>query len=352
YNHVTINSTKTVTMHFCTSKKDVPAPNVTIGTQSLQVVKSTKLLGITIDDQLDWKQHVTNTVRAASYRLYMLRRLRSLGTPEKELKNIYSTFILPKLCYASPAWTPSNLTQKPQLEKVQKRACNITVGSSYSNYEDALTILNLPKLSDHNKETLRKFGLKLCNPRHRNLLPSKADRPARATIHHNRLKPFKAPRTDRYKHSHIPSIGLLTCFHALANLNRCSIPRRFKVALENLGNDEDLVITSADKGGEVVILNRTDYNIKMMDLLNDTSTYEKKPLGNAEREGLRFKKEARRILMRTNRGKKLVGLLEEAPRPPRMRGLPKTHKPGIPMRPITSGPWMPQAKNHCQRAQA
>ncbi|XP_076036001.1 uncharacterized protein LOC143021963 [Oratosquilla oratoria] len=41
--------------------------------------------------------------------------------------------------------------------------------------------------------------------------------------------------------------------------------------------------------------------------------------------------------MQSNKGKKLVGLLEEAPRPPRMRGLPKTHKPGIPMRPITSG---------------
>ena len=30
-------------------------------------------------------------------------------------------------------------------------------------------------------------------------------------------------------------------------------------------------------------------------------------------------------------------LIEEDPRPPRMRGLPKLHKPGIPMRPITSG---------------
>ncbi|XP_076030936.1 uncharacterized protein LOC143019126 [Oratosquilla oratoria] len=71
-NHVTINNTKTVIMHFCISKKDVPAPNVTINTQPFQVVKSTKLLGITIDDQLDWKQHVTNTVRAASYRLYVM----------------------------------------------------------------------------------------------------------------------------------------------------------------------------------------------------------------------------------------------------------------------------------------
>ncbi|XP_076056275.1 uncharacterized protein LOC143034219 [Oratosquilla oratoria] len=207
-NHVTVNSTKTVTMHFCTLKKDVPAPNVIIGTQPFQVVKSIKLLGITIDDQLDWKQHVTNTVRAASYRLYMLRRLRSLGTPEKELRNAYSTFILPKLCYASPAWTPFiNLTQERQLERVQKSACKIILGPSYSNYEAALTILNLFKLSDHHKETLRKFGFKLIrHPRHHNLLPSEADRPARATRHHNRLKAFKAPHTDRYKNSVTPSI--------------------------------------------------------------------------------------------------------------------------------------------------
>ncbi|XP_076035742.1 uncharacterized protein LOC143021860 [Oratosquilla oratoria] len=122
-NHLIIKSIKTVTMHFFTSKKDVPASNVTISTQSLHVVKSTKLLGITIDD---WKQRVTNTVRAASYRPYMQRRLRSLGTPDKELKNIYSTFILPNFCYASPAWIPSiNLTQEQQLQRIKKRACKI-----------------------------------------------------------------------------------------------------------------------------------------------------------------------------------------------------------------------------------
>ncbi|XP_076044841.1 uncharacterized protein LOC143027435 [Oratosquilla oratoria] len=143
--HVTIDSTKTITMHFCTSKKEVPAPNVTIGTQPLQIVKSTKLMEITIDDQLDWKQHVANTVRAASYQLYMLRRLRLLETPEKELKNIYSTFILPKFRCVSPAWTPSiNFTQERQQERVQKKACKLILGSSYFNYEAALTCSTYP----------------------------------------------------------------------------------------------------------------------------------------------------------------------------------------------------------------
>ena len=46
---------------------------------------------------------------------------------------------------------------------------------------------------------------------------------------------------------------------------------------------------------------------------------------------------ARRILKKSEAGKKLMYTLEEDPRPPTMRGLPKLHKPGIPMRPITSG---------------
>ena len=40
---------------------------------------------------------------------------------------------------------------------------------------------------------------------------------------------------------------------------------------------------------------------------------------------------------KSERGKQLLHLLEEAPAPPRMRGLPKLHKESTPMRPITSG---------------
>ncbi|MPC37483.1 hypothetical protein E2C01_030964 [Portunus trituberculatus] len=59
--------------------------------------RSAKLLDVTVDDQLTWKQHVTTTVRLAAYRLYMLRRLKSLGIPTDELKGIFLTFIQPRL---------------------------------------------------------------------------------------------------------------------------------------------------------------------------------------------------------------------------------------------------------------
>ncbi|MCP5014880.1 MAG: hypothetical protein GY938_06290, partial [Ketobacter sp.] len=207
-NNVTINHTKSVVMHFNTAKKQVQPPSVSIGPHPLHVVQSVKLLGITLDDKLNWKKHVSTTVKAASYRLYMLRRLRTLGTPTTELRSIYNTFILPKLMYASPAWSSSiNVTQKRQLERVQKRACRIILGQSYLNYENALTTLNLPNLTVLHLDALKRFGMNLLsNPRHQNLLPARLSPSTRTTRHHNTLEPIKAPRTDRYKNSAIPTI--------------------------------------------------------------------------------------------------------------------------------------------------
>ncbi|XP_063860409.1 carnitine O-palmitoyltransferase 2, mitochondrial-like isoform X2 [Scylla paramamosain] len=205
---MTINHNKTVVMHFCTSSVPVPPPQLSVGPHPLQVVRCAKLLGVTVDDQLTWKQHVASTIRSATYRLYMLRRLRSLGTPTDELRGVYLTFILPKLMYASPAWSSSlTQTQQLQLESVQKRACRVILGPAYTTYEEALNTLKLSRLSTRYSEALEKFGRGLLNhPRLRSLLPPDAPRPTRATRHHNKITPLKAPRTDRYRLSAIPTM--------------------------------------------------------------------------------------------------------------------------------------------------
>ena len=207
-NKVSINHNKTVVMHFCTSSQAVALPQLSVGVHPLQVVQYTKLLGVTVDDRLNWKQHVSNIVRAASYKLYMLRRLKSLGTPGKELCTVYSTFVLPTLMYASPVWSSSlTLTQKQRLERIQKRACRIILGPAYDGYDRALSTLSLPRLSERHREALGKFGENLLgHPRHRHFLPPDAPPPRRTTRHINKLVPISAPRTDRYKNSAIPTI--------------------------------------------------------------------------------------------------------------------------------------------------
>ncbi len=194
-------------MHFCKSTVAVPPPTITFGPHPLQVVNSTKLLGVTVDCKLDWKLHTSTTFRAATYRLYMLRRMRSLGAPQQQLRDIYSTFILPKLTYASPAWSSSlNITQSVRLERVQKRACRIILGSVYTSYDEALITLDLTSLSERFHRDLTQFGLKLMtNGRHKNMLPAILQLPERSHRRTNLIQPIRAV-TERYKNSAIPSI--------------------------------------------------------------------------------------------------------------------------------------------------
>ena len=131
--------------------------------------------------------------------------------------------------------------------------------------------------------------------------------------------------------------GILTCCKAIADSEKSTLPQRYVTALRALAKDNSIVITSADKGGGIIILNACDYNEKMKSLLQDENTYAKKKSGFIKSQSVGFNKGARKILKKSERGRNLQHLLEQDPVPPRMRGLPKVHKEGVPMRPITSG---------------
>ncbi|KAK4326743.1 hypothetical protein Pmani_002761 [Petrolisthes manimaculis] len=84
--------------------------------------------------------------------------------------------------------------------------------------------------------------------------------------------------------------------------------RRFRTTLEGLGKCGEILITQEDKGGGVVVMDKTDYADKMNDLLNDSNTFEQRSPGSAENEAKAFEKEVRKLLRRTERGKRVYHL--------------------------------------------
>lgn len=131
--------------------------------------------------------------------------------------------------------------------------------------------------------------------------------------------------------------GVLAVCKALTDKEPEKLPRRYMKALRKLAEDPDVVVTQADKGGGVIIMDKIEYVRKMEEMLSDAATYEKKPAGFTSKSSTAFNQQARKLLKKSDKGKHLLHLLEEAPTAPRMRGLPKVHKEGLPMRPITSG---------------
>ena len=66
---------------------------VRINNQCLELVKSAKILGMLITDDLKWNSHIENTVSKTSKRLYLLRQLKRADVEESSLLQFYTACI-------------------------------------------------------------------------------------------------------------------------------------------------------------------------------------------------------------------------------------------------------------------
>ncbi|CAF0802896.1 unnamed protein product [Adineta steineri] len=102
-------------------------------------------------------------------------------------------------------------------------------------------------------------------------------------------------------------------------------------------NDKSIVVTRPDKGRGIVLLDRNDYNSKMNEILSDTTKFKSLP----DDPTITRENKLIRLLLRL----KAQGYISEefckmarptGSNPGRLYGLPKTHKAGVPLRPVLS----------------
>lgn len=178
-----------------------PSPVLVHG-KPLELKKETKLLGLTISNNLKWNTHVESTIKKASKRIYFLKQLKRAKIPKKDMVLFYSTCIRPVLEYASPVFhysLPNYLIE--DLERVQKRALKIIFNGQ--SYLDSLAESNLQTLHARRQlHTERTFADIVSNQSHKlhHLLPE--------LNNYNRLRNnrrFNIPRckTKRFKDSFI-----------------------------------------------------------------------------------------------------------------------------------------------------
>lgn len=94
----------------------------------IQNVQSAKLLGVYVDVNLSWHQHINFMCKKIAKKLGVLRRLSSFMSA-KGISKVYSSIVFPHFLYCSSVWSmPSNNTNIDRLYKLQKRAARILLG--------------------------------------------------------------------------------------------------------------------------------------------------------------------------------------------------------------------------------
>ena len=93
-----------------------------------------KLLGVTIDNQLNFSENISQLCQKASQQVGVLMRIKKL-VPERAKLVIYRSSILPHLTYRQKIWHFARASDKRKLERIQEKALWIVFLDKTSTYE-------------------------------------------------------------------------------------------------------------------------------------------------------------------------------------------------------------------------
>ena len=134
-NHMSVNIGKTKAFFVSTVQKQSDIqnnlPDIKIGTTKLELSRKEKLLGVTIDNTLNWSAQVDATIKKCNSLLYLLGRIKIyLDIPTRKL--YFNAYILPHLEYCNSIWGNCSGELIDKLIKFQKRAARLILDKDLS----------------------------------------------------------------------------------------------------------------------------------------------------------------------------------------------------------------------------
>ncbi|UYV82634.1 hypothetical protein LAZ67_22000283 [Cordylochernes scorpioides] len=139
---MTINPIKTNLCVFSTDRKNRHKfnPKISINNQIIDKIRNPKYLGVILDEELRFTEHIISTSNRATRKLNILRRLcgTNWGAKPKTLRTTYTTLIRPIMEYATPVWAPSSSSLKGRLDSVQAKAAKIITGAVSSTNNEKI----------------------------------------------------------------------------------------------------------------------------------------------------------------------------------------------------------------------
>ena len=174
-NRVQLNQDKCKELRISFANQPAIFDPLTINGKELEVVKTVKLLGLTVKDNLTWNSYVDEVIKKVNKRLYFLVQLRRARVPPQDLALFYTSCVRSVVDYAIPAFyhcLPQYL--KHELVRLEKRAISIIMPDV--DYLTGLKRLDIKPMKDHHEYLCDKlFKSIVLNPDHKlnSLLPAR-----------------------------------------------------------------------------------------------------------------------------------------------------------------------------------
>ena len=205
-----LNEKKTQNIVFNFTKDHQFTSEISLKNEKLVTVKKTKLLGVIITDDLKWQENTKHIVKNANKKMRMLHKFSKFTKNKSHLMHIFKSQVRGSLEYCSSVWH-SSLTESDcnDIERVQKAAMKVIMGTRYQGYEEALKFMKIDSLRQRRLKTALRFAKKSVRhvsfssvfPLHKNDHSMMTRNPAKYVV--------KNSKTERMKRSAVPFLQRL-----------------------------------------------------------------------------------------------------------------------------------------------
>ena len=115
----------------------------------MEVVEAHKILGQIVRSDLKKISNTENTCKKGFIRMWILRRLKSMGCPSKELITVLREQII-SICEVRVAWWGAMITKHESntLERILKTGLHIIFQENYSSFKNALRLADMKSLKE------------------------------------------------------------------------------------------------------------------------------------------------------------------------------------------------------------
>ena len=150
-NSMIIHPEKTKCMIIATRQREQrtrPKLKLKLENKNIEQVKNHKMLGVTIDSELNWNQHIENIFKRISKNIFLLTKLKKYAKIEN-LKLFFNAHILSHINYASTLYDGCSKDMLKQLNSIYRRAVKHLIFQPGLPTDDKLQKLKLLPLEKH-----------------------------------------------------------------------------------------------------------------------------------------------------------------------------------------------------------
>ena len=229
---VTFNPKKSESITFSLKSNNVNHPSLYLDSEPIQEVTHHTHLGLTINSNGKWDNHISSIVAIANYSMNALRKLK-YHLDKVSLEKIYLSYIRPILEYGSIIWDNCTVAQSVKLENVQLDVARIITGAVKGTKHRLLYSetgwQTLSERRDLNQLTLMYKMLNGLTPKYLSLLVSRQRRNTYHLRNSTDITPIFA-QTNVYMNSFLPKT--IRLWNELSdNIKFSTSPAAFKTKL-------------------------------------------------------------------------------------------------------------------------